>query len=32
MKPTVSIEQVCRECGFEPPIIGTPLELKEMHR
>ncbi len=23
------IEQVCRDCGFEPPIICTPLELQE---
>lgn len=24
-----SIESVCRECGYEPPIICTPLELME---
>jgi predicted nucleic acid-binding protein len=23
------IEQVCREHGFEPPLIGTPYELQE---
>lgn len=24
-----SIEQVCRDCGFEPPVICTPQELME---
>jgi hypothetical protein len=23
------IERVCREYGFEPPLIGTPIELQE---
>jgi predicted nucleic acid-binding protein len=23
------IEQICRNCGFEPPVICTPIELME---
>jgi hypothetical protein len=25
----VKIERACREHGFEPPAIGTPIELQE---
>jgi predicted nucleic acid-binding protein len=25
------IERACREHGFEPPAIGTPIELQEYH-
>jgi hypothetical protein len=26
------IEQACRDSGFEPPIICTPLELEQEHQ